>query len=165
MTHIDHIEPIAKGGTNEIINLITSCFECNNGKRDKKLDDNSVVEKQRKQMEMLQERREQIELMLEWKKTLSTFDNDIRDMIVEYIENKIKPLTLNENGIGSVSELVKKFSTEKILEGIDEAARHYLKYNNGKLQTESIRWFPLSRQFLRKIKIDFGSKFVQEFCS
>lgn len=35
---VDHIIPKAKGGTDEIENLITSCFECNRGKGDSLLD-------------------------------------------------------------------------------------------------------------------------------
>lgn len=31
---IDHINPVSNGGTNDIDNLITACFECNNGKSD-----------------------------------------------------------------------------------------------------------------------------------
>ena len=86
--HIDHIEPIAAGGDNDVTNLITSCVGCNSGKSDKKLDDNSVVEKQRQQLEILQDRREQIELMLEWKKSLSNFDKEVEQMIVDYINDK-----------------------------------------------------------------------------
>ena len=70
--NVDHIEPVSKGGTNELMNLITSCFACNSGKRDRKLDDSSVITKQRKQLELIQERREQIELMFEWKKSLKS---------------------------------------------------------------------------------------------
>lgn len=33
--HIDHIIPVAKGGTNDEQNLITACVECNLGKSDK----------------------------------------------------------------------------------------------------------------------------------
>ncbi len=33
----DHIVAVANGGTNEDMNLITSCFDCNRGKRDKVL--------------------------------------------------------------------------------------------------------------------------------
>lgn len=29
---VDHIKPVAQGGTNTILNLITSCRECNRGK-------------------------------------------------------------------------------------------------------------------------------------
>lgn len=34
---VDHIIPVSKGGGNESDNLITSCFECNRGKRDHEL--------------------------------------------------------------------------------------------------------------------------------
>lgn len=30
--HVDHIIPVAKGGTNDFNNLITACYECNRGK-------------------------------------------------------------------------------------------------------------------------------------
>lgn len=35
--HVDHIKPLAKGGDNEMSNLITSCVECNAGKSDKEI--------------------------------------------------------------------------------------------------------------------------------
>lgn len=31
----DHIHPVSKGGGDEIVNLITSCYDCNRGKRAK----------------------------------------------------------------------------------------------------------------------------------
>ena len=33
---VDHIIPISSGGTDELSNLITSCFDCNRGKGDSK---------------------------------------------------------------------------------------------------------------------------------
>lgn len=36
---VDHIDPSSKGGSDEEINLITSCFACNRGKSDRKLGD------------------------------------------------------------------------------------------------------------------------------
>ncbi|MBO4509112.1 MAG: HNH endonuclease [Spirochaetaceae bacterium] len=44
--HIDHIKPVSIGGTNELLNLTTSCESCNLGKSNIPLSDNSVVEKQ-----------------------------------------------------------------------------------------------------------------------
>ena len=38
---VDHIMPRSKGGSNEETNLITACFECNRGKRDKVLIENN----------------------------------------------------------------------------------------------------------------------------
>jgi len=32
---VDHIHPVSKGGGDEVINLVTSCYDCNRGKRAK----------------------------------------------------------------------------------------------------------------------------------
>jgi 5-methylcytosine-specific restriction endonuclease McrA len=139
--NVDHIKPVANGGDNNIINLITSCFDCNNGKSSRELSDNSVIEKQRKQLELLQERREQIELMLEWKKSLASFDNDVLDMVMDYINSKIIPFTLNDTGRSTVSQLLKKFPADKVLDGIDEASIKYLQYNKDGLDQNSVELF------------------------
>ena len=68
--HIDHIVPVSKGGTNDIINLVTSCAECNLGKSNIELSDESAIAKQRKHLEELEERREQLEMMFEWQREL-----------------------------------------------------------------------------------------------
>ncbi len=41
--HIDHIVPRSKGGTDDVVNLITSCSVCNIGKKDLILDKNPTV--------------------------------------------------------------------------------------------------------------------------
>lgn len=73
---IDHIVPVAKGGTNDIMNLITACRDCNRGKTDKQLDDNSTIMVQKRQLDELQERREQLELMLQWRQSLADIEAD-----------------------------------------------------------------------------------------
>ncbi len=79
--------------------------------------------------------------MLEWKKSLSNFDNDVVDMISDYINSKIQPLSLNENGKLSVAKWLIKFDTEKILDAVDISAKQYLKYENGELDKESAELF------------------------
>ena len=53
---VDHIKPVAEGGSNDILNLITSCFECNRGKGKKLLSDTTVLDKKRKELEELNEK-------------------------------------------------------------------------------------------------------------
>jgi len=139
---VDHIEPVSKGGTNDLLNLIVSCFDCNRGKTNRRLDDDSVINKQRQQLEMLQDRRDQIALMFNWRKELDKLDTDTTDMVIDYIENKIDQFTLAESGSQSISKLTKKYDLADILESIDISAKKYLHYDNdGALSKESAEEF------------------------
>lgn len=143
---VDHIDPVSKGGSDDILNLITSCYDCNRGKSDRELSDDSVVTKQRQQLELLQERREQIELMFEWRKALSQISEDTNDMVISYIEDKIDQFSLNESGSKKINVLTKKYDLADILESIDISASKYLRYDSdGKLTQES------AEEFLNKI--------------
>lgn len=140
--NVDHIEPISKGGNNDMLNLITSCFDCNNGKRDIPLSQNEILDKQRLQLEQLQERREQIEMMFVWKKSLEDFNEYQNDLLADFIESKIVPFTLNETGKANLSKLFKSFKIDEIFDAIDKGVKTYLKYDsNGKLTKESVEIF------------------------
>ena len=49
LLEIDHLEPVAKGGTNNLLNLIASCKDCNSGKSAKRLSETTILDKQRAQ--------------------------------------------------------------------------------------------------------------------
>lgn len=119
--HVDHINPVSNGGTNDIMNLITSCSECNLGKGATTLDDNSIIEKQRKQLQELYEKREQLEMMLQWRENLESLDQDIANVIVKKINELIVPSEVNSNGEKTIKTWLKKFSIEEILNAIDVA--------------------------------------------
>jgi 5-methylcytosine-specific restriction endonuclease McrA len=98
MLEVDHIKPVAKGGDNDMLNLITSCFDCNRGKSARELSDDSVVVKQKKQLDNLQERRQQLEMMLEWRKGLDDLKSETNLKVIEYIESKIEPYLIQDLG-------------------------------------------------------------------
>ena len=56
--HVDHVHPVAEGGTNDIDNLITSCEGCNQGKGAKLLSE--IPQSLSNKAEELREREEQI---------------------------------------------------------------------------------------------------------
>src|SRR6476469_8331896 len=91
---IDHISPVSKGGTNDLLNLITSCIDCNLGKSNRTLADNTIIDRKRSQMEELQERREQIEMMMDWQKGLVELDQYLVEKVAEFWSELVEPYSL-----------------------------------------------------------------------
>jgi len=136
--HVDHIKPVAEGGTNHMTNLITACFDCNMGKKHRLLDDNSVLEKQKQQLEELNERRLQLEMMMEWREGLIQIDNDKLAIAQEKFEEAAL-CTVNENGLKKLRTMIKKFPFDIVLDSIDVSVNQYLKSDGeGYYTSESI---------------------------
>ena len=129
--HVDHIKPVAEGGTNDLMNLITSCADCNLGKGKRKLSDSSVIEKQRKQLEELNERREQLEMMLRWKEGLSGIEEQQVDAIAERFDS-LSGYNVNENGKRKIKKWIKDFGLNEIYDCIEISCDQYLRSTKGK---------------------------------
>jgi hypothetical protein len=72
---VDHITPVADGGDNDILNLVTSCKACNSGKSDRSLTDSAAINKRRTQLQDLEERRQQLEMLHQWHLSLIDLDD------------------------------------------------------------------------------------------
>lgn len=124
--HVDHISPVAGGGDNDIMNLITSCEPCNLGKGAKPLDDNSVIVKQRAQLEELNERREQLEMMLQWREGMASLD----DRQVDAIDEMLVAASgggLSDSGRVLMKGWLKRFTLAEILDALEAAIGTYYK--------------------------------------
>jgi hypothetical protein len=124
---VDHIKPVAEGGDNHAMNLITSCFPCNAGKGAREISDNAILDKQRQQIEELNERRLQLEMMMEWRNEVLSLDGLKVEKLVSIINGKSPKLCVSQAGIENVEKWVKQFSFEEIVAAIDEAYRIYFK--------------------------------------
>lgn len=125
---VDHILPVAEGGTNEILNLVTSCRDCNRGKGKKKLDDNSAVMKQRERIEQSAERQEQVAMMLEWKKEVSELDS----MLIDDLEDYWIALTgfeLHGKGKRILRSYYNRFGYDEVRDAIMIAVDRYFRDN------------------------------------
>ena len=121
---VDHIKPVAKGGTNDILNLVTACRDCNRGKTDKELSDNSSVAIQKQQLDLMQERREQLGMMLQWR---SELEKEIEEEI-DYIEGIFINRTragFNANGRNGIRVLIKRFGFNEVIESTDISLDKY----------------------------------------
>lgn len=128
--HVDHIKPVAKGGDNELINLITSCQPCNSGKTDRELSDDSEVKKQKSQLDDLNERRNQLEMMMEWREGLKGIEQDKLDIAVKLFNDHLQTSSLNESGEKYIKTALKKHPFEKVLDAIELSCESYLKLDD-----------------------------------
>ncbi len=134
--HVDHIEPVAAGGSNDILNLITACAACNGGKAARKLDDRSSVERQRAQIEELEARREQLEMMLSWRDAAHAQAIDTVQEVADRIGDR-SGLYPNDSGKVDVRKWLKKYSLAEVLAAMDEPFDHYMKFDGDEPNKEA----------------------------
>ena len=96
---VDHIDPKANNGTNDILNLITSCFDCNQGKKDRLLSDQTVIQKRKAQLDQLQERREQLEMLMEWQQGLLHLNDEVLQGVYALWQQLNPGYSLGENAL------------------------------------------------------------------
>lgn len=127
---IDHIKPVAEGGKNEILNLVTACQECNLGKGKTLLTDDSALKMQQKQLLNLAERKEKSDMMIAWKTELM----DIVDDQVGVINDLIKRITggyyLNSQGERDVRRLIRQFSFTEVCDAAEQSFLYYFDDSN-----------------------------------
>lgn len=126
LLEVDHIMPVAKGGDNSLVNLITSCMECNRGKSARELSDDSAVKVQKKQLDELQKRKEIMEMMVQWRQELTQIEEVEIDSIDDYIAS-ITGYHLSNQGRNVVRSVIKRFGFS---EAYEAAGISFLKYYN-----------------------------------
>ncbi len=135
---VDHLNPVKHGGDNDLLNLITSCFVCNRGKSARKLSDNSVLEKQRIQIEELNIRRQQLEMILEWRNELQKSSNFELKKVNDYWFEKFKPYNVI-NPEAMFLKHIKKYGLIEVLDCIDIAHESYFFGKKEHAETAIIR--------------------------
>lgn len=134
---VDHIKPVSKGGKNELLNLVTACFECNRGKRNIELSDHQELEIQRKQLEELNTKREQMKMMLEWKEELLAFQKEQVKEIEKLFENPFDLWTVFGFEEKMLS-LIDRFGFLEVYESTKISIRKYIKTRSGKKREEEV---------------------------
>lgn len=125
---VDHINPVSEGGENELLNLITSCRDCNRGKGKRKLSDSKEIQVQQDRLKDIAEKKEQLELIMQWKNELLEFQKREVDYLSYYIYSLTDYWT-NDSGNSELKKLLHQFSHQEILEAIDIAFSKYFKFD------------------------------------
>lgn len=125
---VDHIIPVAEGGKNDVMNLITSCRDCNRGKGKKLLTDDEILQKQKAQLDELNERRELMEMMIQWKTELRGLETKQVDEINDLIVDLTRGWELTDSGRMDILKYLKRFTFTEVYEATEIA---FTKYYDG----------------------------------
>lgn len=128
MLHVDHIHPQSKGGTDDLLNLVTSCKDCNLGKGARTLSDDTAVKKRKRQLDEIQERREQLEMLMEWHRSLLQMDEDLVSGLSDYWNDLVPGYSLNENGLQNLRKWLSEYGFEELIQALQVATSQYIKY-------------------------------------
>lgn len=135
LLHVDHIHPVALGGTDDLANLITACSTCNLGKSSIPLDEERVPAVGRAAVDDLAERIEQAKAYLEFTASLRSLVDQQYQMVVDHWATRFGATTKEESdgtywvlryGVWpreqSVRTILRKLPLEQVLEAVDIAA-------------------------------------------
>ena len=115
--HVDHIAPVAAGGTNDPSNLATSCRDCNLGKSDVLLDHvRSVVD--RATLADLHEQRDQMEAYQAFLMEERSRRQGHADLVVRGLEAVVlRTLTVKERA--QIVLFLKQLPAAEVMDAID----------------------------------------------
>lgn len=135
----DHIIPVAAGGSDDLENLVTACWDCNRGKADRLLDEGTAPAVNQASLEAMQERLEQARAYVE---TLTAMQAVTDQMVFRVQEAWAKAwkadLVETEDGrvqykfpegsggefpsVASIKGVLRELSLEDVLYAVDECA-------------------------------------------
>jgi len=129
---VDHIHPVSKGGDNSLLNLVTSCEACNSGKSNRLLGDQTMLSKQKAELDRLEQRRSQLVMLMEWRRELAGFAEFRLDLMSRLWES-YGGSEWDEGQRRAVGKLFRArtpYTEEEVLSAMD-AARDYLVHGEG----------------------------------
>lgn len=121
---IDHITPVKKGGDSNIFNLITSCGDCNAGKSCVPLSKRQELEKQKEQLNQLQERRTQIEMMSKWRIGLIQQNQAEVDSLIKLFTS-LTGYTLTAVAKCRLGNWIRRFGFNETLKAMETSVQWY----------------------------------------
>lgn len=131
--HIDHVEAVANGGSDDPANLVVACKDCNLGK-------SAVPLEQRKFKHQLageeeKEHLEQLKAYLAYQKELHATKQDIEATVLAHWQERVGD-NLPRSLPGILANATKEFGVERVIDAIDVVARKGL-YST----TQEVKYF------------------------
>jgi len=130
---VDHIHPVSKGGTDEIDNLITACFDCNRGKSSGLL--SAIPQSLEERAEQLREKHEQIKAYERLLKTIKRKEDADIDRVEDVFREYFNGFVFSENFRDSVRLFLQKLLRDEVESAMHKACSRI------KTRHEAIKYF------------------------
>lgn len=121
LLHVDHVVPVAEGGTNDALNLVASCQPCNSGKAAKSLDQRIAPLAPAPSSRDLAEQRAQVEAYLAAQREQEAMRDAVVEALCERWEQCIGPMS--EGAMQRIRSLSADVRHDLILQAIDITGR------------------------------------------
>lgn len=141
---VDHLHPVAEGGDDDILNLITSCRDCNRGKGKTLLSQNDSLKKSQQQLLDMAEKTEQAQMMVEWKKEMLAVREQEAHCISDLMES-ISGRYLTDRGLRDIKKLLKQFGFQLVYEATEIAIDYYFNDSGSDYQKQKSMSYAMSK--------------------
>lgn len=118
LLELDHVIPVSQGGTDDDINLITSCFECNRGKGGKPLGFVKTGADVRKEVKSLKEKERQLKAYHKLRQETKRRENRELASLDRILSLQFPDTGLSETGKESFRRFLQIFPIERIQEAM-----------------------------------------------
>jgi DNA-directed RNA polymerase subunit RPC12/RpoP len=115
---VDHVVPVSKGGTNDPVNLVTSCFSCNSGKSNVELGESRLPPSF--SADAIKEHAEQTKEYLKAQKAMISARSDVSKEVEVYWLD-VSGLELTGQQMASVRRFCGQLTLAEIIDSIDTA--------------------------------------------
>lgn len=117
---IDHLMPVAKGGKDEVENLVTACAPCNSGKSDKTIEQAALPEAHR--LAIAQEMQEQVRALKTARKA-NNARKKLRQEVCNFYCEQMEVEDISKIHLSHYVSMVEKHGVEQVFHWIEIAAR------------------------------------------
>ena len=118
---VDHVVPVAGGGSNDEINLVTSCQPCNSGKSARPIEQTSIRAQAIPDPKKIREQAAQIEAYLQAKKVAEKAMEEVAEHFADLWDAQIGPIS--ERAFSRLKNVCAEVSHEMIAKAIETTGR------------------------------------------
>lgn len=128
----DHAHPVAKGGTNDIGNLVTACFDCNRGKGARSLTAVIPQSMPDRAAEVLEREAQIVGYQAVMKQRRMRIENDVRDVIDAFLqEYPYQGDGIPKRDAQSIARFIDKLGLDVCLDAVGRAGAKCRTYYSG----------------------------------